>query len=56
MERTQIEFCTLTMDVPTCFIWIIIFFNGYFEYGGISKLWSYAGTNAEILSIEFIYL
>jgi hypothetical protein len=37
------------MDIPTSFIWVIIFFKGAFEYGGISKLWSYVGTNAELL-------
>jgi hypothetical protein len=25
------------MDIPTSFIWIIIFFDGAFEYGGGSK-------------------
>jgi hypothetical protein len=37
----------IMMDVTTSFIWIIIFFDGAFEYGGISKLWGYVGTNVE---------
>jgi hypothetical protein len=27
------------MYIPTCFILIIIFFNGALQYDGISKLW-----------------
>jgi hypothetical protein len=34
------------MDIPTSFIWNIIFFGGVFEYGSDSKFWGYAGTNA----------
>jgi hypothetical protein len=41
------------MDMPTSFIWIIIFFDGAFECGGISKLWGYVGTNTELLCVEF---
>jgi hypothetical protein len=41
------------MDIPTSFIWIIIFFDEAFEYGGISKFWGYVGTNAELLCVEF---
>jgi hypothetical protein len=40
-------------NIPTSFIWIIIFFHGALEYGCISKLWGYAGTNAELLCVEF---
>jgi hypothetical protein len=36
------------MDMPTTMIWIITIFDGAFEYGGISKFWGYAGTNAEL--------
>jgi hypothetical protein len=39
------------MDIPTTFIWIIIFFNRAFEYGNIS-MWDYVGTNAELLCVE----
>jgi hypothetical protein len=35
-------------DTHTTFIWIIIFFGVDFEYGGISKFWGHAGTNAEL--------
>jgi hypothetical protein len=35
------------IDIPTSFIWIVIFFSGAFQYGGISKLWGYVGTTAE---------
>jgi hypothetical protein len=35
------------------FTWIIIFFDGAFEYGGISKFLGYVGTNAELLGVEF---
>jgi hypothetical protein len=41
------------MDMPTRFILIIIFFNRAFEYGGISKLWGYVGTNTKLLCAEF---
>jgi hypothetical protein len=41
------------MDLPTSFIWIIIFFDGNFEYGGGSIFWGYAVTNAELLYAEF---
>jgi hypothetical protein len=34
------------MDIPTSFILNLIFFAGVFEYGSDSKLWGYAGTNA----------
>jgi len=39
------------MDIPTSFIWIIIFFDGDFEYGGGSTFWGYVGTNAGPLSV-----
>jgi hypothetical protein len=29
------------IDMPTSFIWITIFFDGTFEYGGITKLWGF---------------
>jgi hypothetical protein len=32
------------MDIRTSFIWIINFFVGAFEYGGIPKFWGYVGT------------
>jgi hypothetical protein len=41
------------MDIPTTFIWIVIFFDGAFEYGGRSKFWGYIGPNAEPLCVEF---
>jgi hypothetical protein len=31
------------MDIPTGFIWIIIFFDGALEYGSISNLWVMLG-------------
>jgi hypothetical protein len=37
------------MNIPTSFIWIIIFLDRAFEYGGSSKFWGYVGTNAEPL-------
>jgi hypothetical protein len=40
------------MDVPRSFIWIIIFFDGAFEWGGISNLRGYVGTNAEVRCLE----
>jgi hypothetical protein len=40
------------MDVPTSFVWTIIFFDGAFEYGGISKFWAYVGSNAELLCAD----
>jgi hypothetical protein len=40
------------MDIYTSSIWIINFFDGAFEYGGISKVWGYVGTNAEIRFVE----
>jgi hypothetical protein len=39
--------------MPTSFIWLIIFFSGASEYGGISNLWFYFGTKAERLYVEF---
>jgi hypothetical protein len=61
MERTheplhldKLSFvCWKTMDIPTRFIWIISFFDGSSEYGGISKLWGYVRINAELLCVEF---
>jgi hypothetical protein len=41
------------MDIPTRFIWIVIFFDWANEYGGISKFWGYVGKNAELLYVEF---
>jgi hypothetical protein len=41
------------MDMPTSLIWIIVFFDRPFEYGGSSKLGGYFGTNTELLCIEF---
>jgi hypothetical protein len=41
------------VHMPTSFIRIIIFFDGVFVYGGISKLWGYVWTNAEPLCAEF---
>jgi hypothetical protein len=40
------------MNIPTGFIWIIIFLNGAFEYGNISKIWGYVGTD-EVICVEF---
>jgi hypothetical protein len=45
-ERRQI------IDIPTSFIWIIIFLDGAFEYGGISKLWGYVGKRAKLICVE----
>jgi hypothetical protein len=48
----QMKFCTLKglgHRLPTSFTWIIIFFDGAFEYGGISKCF----RNAELLCVEF---
>jgi hypothetical protein len=39
--------------IPTRFIWIIILFDGAFEYGGISKVWGYPGIDAALLCLEF---
>jgi hypothetical protein len=41
------------VDVPTSFVWNIIFFNGAFQYGRDSNLWGYVGTNTEPLCLEF---
>jgi hypothetical protein len=40
------------VDIPTSFIWIIIFFDRALEYGNSLKLWDYVGTNAELLCVE----
>jgi hypothetical protein len=39
------------LDIRTV-TWIIIFFDGAFEYGGFSKCWCYVWTNAELLCVE----
>jgi hypothetical protein len=44
------------MDIPTGFIWTIVFVGEAFEYCGGSKFWGYVGTNAEPLCIEFCNL
>jgi hypothetical protein len=41
------------MDILMSFIWIVIFFDGDFEYGSGSTFWSYVWTNAELLCVEF---
>jgi hypothetical protein len=60
MERThvllhldEVLFHSKILDIPTSFICIIILFDGAFEYGSISKLWGYVGTNTELLCAEF---
>jgi hypothetical protein len=40
-------------DIPTSFIWIIIFFYRAFEHGDDVKFWGYVGINAEPLCVEF---
>jgi hypothetical protein len=40
-------------DIPTSFIWITIFIDGAFEYGGGSTFWGYVATNAEPLCVDF---
>jgi hypothetical protein len=43
------------MDIPTSFTWIIILFDEVFKYGDDDeKFWSYVGTNAEPLCVEFL--
>jgi hypothetical protein len=39
------------MNIPTSFIWIIIFFDGGFKYGDVSKFWGYVGINADLLCV-----
>jgi hypothetical protein len=41
------------MNITTSFIWIIISFDGAFEYDSALNFWGYVGTNAELLSVEF---
>jgi hypothetical protein len=41
------------MDIPTTFIWIIVFLDGAHEYGDFSKLCDSVGTNAVLLCVEF---
>jgi hypothetical protein len=41
------------MNIPTSFIRTIIFFDGAFESGIISKLWGYVGTSAKLPCVEF---
>jgi hypothetical protein len=36
----------------TSLIWIVVFFDGTFEYGGGSKFWGYVWSNAELLCVE----
>jgi hypothetical protein len=46
------------MDIPTSFIWTIIFVGGAFKYGGGSKFWGYVGKNAEplcVVSCNFVH-
>jgi hypothetical protein len=40
------------IDIPTSFIWIIIFYVGAFEYGGGSNFWGYVVTNVELLCVD----
>jgi hypothetical protein len=54
VARRQTKICTLKIiDIPTGFIWTIIFFDGAFECGGISKCLGYVPTSAELLLVEF---
>jgi hypothetical protein len=41
------------MDIPISFILIIVFFDGAFEFGGISIFCGYVETNAKELCIKF---
>jgi hypothetical protein len=41
------------MDIPTSYIWIVIFSDGAFSYCGFSKFWGYVGPNAEPLCVGF---
>jgi hypothetical protein len=41
------------IDIPMCFIRIIVFFGGAFECDQDLKFWDYGGTSAEPLCIEF---
>jgi hypothetical protein len=40
------------MDINISFIWIITFFGGAFQYGGVSIFWGYVGTNAGQLYVK----
>jgi hypothetical protein len=40
------------MDIPISFSWIIIFFDGTFEYGDASTFWGYVGINAEMFYVK----
>jgi hypothetical protein len=41
------------MDIPTSFIWIIIFSDRALEYDKSVKFLGYVGTNTEPLCVEF---
>jgi hypothetical protein len=41
------------MDIPTSYIWIVIYFVKLFKYGDGAKIWDYVVTNTEPLCIEF---
>jgi hypothetical protein len=41
------------MYIPRSFIWIIIFFDGAFEYGGGSEFWGYVGRDTELLCAKY---
>jgi hypothetical protein len=40
------------MDIPTSFVWIILF-DETFKYGGGANSLGYIGTNVELLCVEF---
>jgi hypothetical protein len=40
------------MDIPTSFIWIIIYVERAFEYDEGAKFWGCVGSNAERLCLE----
>jgi hypothetical protein len=41
------------MDIPTSFIWNIVFFEEDFDYDSSLKFWGFVWTNAEPLCVEF---
>jgi hypothetical protein len=39
------------MDIPTSYIWVIIFFDEAVKYGDGVVFWGYVGTNAKQLCV-----
>jgi hypothetical protein len=51
---TQMKFYTVKDHEHTYKFYLnLFFFDGTFEYGGISKFGGYVGTNDELLCVEF---